>query len=192
MQVCTIAAGQTLVTAWGRPVRPSQTAIRTSSTPLALSSPLTRVQDLVQNRVSNLALEFAADVEVEGLLQRVPVPGDLQVQHAHLGSELFGGETVAAVPAALAGRLALLVAEVIGQLNRERPFHNRLRQLRQQPALASNVDALLPSVSDQPVDQFRLNEARLVPIPPRSAHLCSVEHFLHRVSCTEPQPAAHR
>ena len=52
MQVCTIASGQKALIAAGRPVRPSQTTIRTSSTPRALSSFITRSQNLAPSVVS--------------------------------------------------------------------------------------------------------------------------------------------
>ena len=52
MQVWTFVAGQTALMASGRPVRPSQTAIRTSSTPRALSSFITRSQNFAPSVVS--------------------------------------------------------------------------------------------------------------------------------------------
>jgi hypothetical protein len=45
MQVCTIACGQTVVTAAGSPTSPSQTTISTSSPPRALRSFITRPQN---------------------------------------------------------------------------------------------------------------------------------------------------
>jgi hypothetical protein len=52
MQVCTTVWGQTAVIASGSPVSPSQTAMSTSWMPRALSSFITRSQNLAPSVVS--------------------------------------------------------------------------------------------------------------------------------------------
>ncbi len=81
-------------------------------------------------------------------------------------ASVFGGVAVAPVPAALAGRVTLLIAQMVGELRGKRPLHHRLRQRGEQPALPSDVQALLTGLSDQPVDQVRVDQPRLVPVPP--------------------------
>src|SRR5215213_376635 len=53
MQVCTVACGNTAVIASGKPLRPSTTAISTSSTPRFLISFMTRSQNLAPSFCSS-------------------------------------------------------------------------------------------------------------------------------------------
>src|SRR4051794_9222715 len=85
MQVCTIVSGQTAVTASGSPVSPSQTTIRTSSTPRALSSFITRSQKFAPSvastqmpRTSFLPSVSTPTARCAALLRTVPLSRTLQ------------------------------------------------------------------------------------------------------------------
>ena len=69
----------------------------------------------------------------------VAVARNLQVDLAVLGQNRLAGMAVAAVAAATARRIALLVAQVIGQLGAQRSLQKRLLQLLEQPIVAQQV-----------------------------------------------------
>jgi hypothetical protein len=81
------------------------------------------------NRVWNeLRLEAAGAVARHGDL-------DLAV----LGQDRLRARPVAAVAAAAAGRIALLVAQVLGQLGSESPFDQGFLELLEQPIIPGQV-----------------------------------------------------
>lgn len=68
-----------------------------------------------------------------------PIAGHGQVDLPILGQHRLARMAVAAVAAAAAGRVALLVAQVLCQLCTQRPFHQRLLQLLEQSGLAGQI-----------------------------------------------------
>ena len=75
---------------------------------------------------------------------------------AILGQDRLRAGAVAAVAAAAAGRIALLVAEMLGQLGPKRTLDQRLLQLLEQPVLSGQIFGLL-IVSKQLIQKFRCN-----------------------------------
>jgi hypothetical protein len=72
-----------------------------------------------------------------------PVARDRDLNLSVLGQERLRAAAVAAVAAAAAGRIALLIPQVLGQLGAERAFDQRLLQPLEKPALAGQVFRLL-------------------------------------------------
>src|SRR5262249_1989754 len=75
---------------------------------------------------------------------------------AIVGQNRLRAGAVSAVAAAAAGRVAFLVAQVIGQLGPERALDQRLLQLLEKTVVTSQVFRLL-IVSQQLIKQFRSN-----------------------------------
>ena len=85
-----------------------------------------------------------------------------------------------------AGRVALLIAEVVGQLDRHRPLEDRLGHLLEQPSLAEELHTLLLRLRDQTVRKVLIHQPRLVsvtsrPAPP-SQSLPAIQNFRHCLS----------
>src|SRR6202040_741347 len=108
----------------------------------------------------DLAHRHAAGIEAENLLVKAVKPGlalgdqqrleaagpvarDPDVDLAIIGQDGLRAAAVAAVAAAAAGRIALLVAEMLAQLRSQRPFDQRLLQLFEKPVRARQVLRLL-------------------------------------------------
>ena len=97
--------------------------------------------DCVERPVLPLAgLALGHDLRIEGA---VAVARHLEIDRAILSQHGLGIAAVAMIVAAAAGRVALLVAEVVGQLRPERPFQQRLLQLLEQAIFAEQVFRLL-------------------------------------------------
>ncbi|BCL25110.1 hypothetical protein GCM10017668_69530 [Streptomyces tuirus] len=96
----------------------------------------------------------------------LPLPDDLRLERArsvtrHLdldrpdvGQHGLGPAPVAGVAAAPAGRIVLLIAEVIGDLAFQRRLQDPLGQLLQQPALPGQLQSLRPGPFHQHRDQL--------------------------------------
>ena len=96
-------------------------------------------QDLVVEAVEpGLALGDQLRLEAAG-----PVARDRDLDLAVLGQDRLRARPVAAVAAAAAGRVALLVAKMLGQLRTKRALDQRLLQLLEKPVLAGQVFGLL-------------------------------------------------
>src|SRR6476661_2867194 len=86
MQVWTTASGKTAVIASGKPLRPSTTAIRMSSTPRFLSSFMTRSQNLAPSFCSSqsprisLVPSALTPSDMHGLVADQPLVPDLDPQ----------------------------------------------------------------------------------------------------------------
>ena len=78
------------------------------------------------------ALALADQLRVEGA---VPVPRGGQIEVADLGAQPFRGRPVAGVPRPLTGRVALLIAQMIGQLDPQTRLQRASQHLREEPAL---------------------------------------------------------
>ena len=81
-----------------------------------------------------LALTYQAGRKRAG-----PVPGDLDLEGAHLRIDHLGRGAITGVTTGSLGRLALLVAQVIGQLCLQAPLQGLLQQRRQQPVSTSEL-----------------------------------------------------
>src|SRR5690606_3185914 len=89
-----------------------------------------------------------------------------QVNLAVFGQNRLRGMPVAAVAAAAAGRIPLLVSQVVRQLRSQRPLHQRLLQLLEQPLIAQKIVRVL-NPRQQLVQQLRL-DLRHLSVPPSS------------------------
>jgi hypothetical protein len=117
------------------------------------------------------------DLRVEGA---GPIPGHLQVHVPGLGEQPLGRGPVARVAAAPTGRIASLIAQMVGQLLSQRPLQHRLGHLLQQPALTQQLHALFLGLRDQVLGQLLIDQPSL-----RStalAHRLSLDCIGHRVS----------
>src|SRR6516165_10451089 len=85
-----------------------------------------------------------------------PIAWHRNLDFAILGQHRLRTRTVAAVAFAAACRIALLVAEVVGQLRPERALDQRLLQLFEKTAISSQVFRLL-IVSKKLIQQLRCN-----------------------------------
>ena len=83
---------------------------------------------------------------------------------ADLGAHRLGGGAVARVPRAVAGPVALLVAQVTGQLGLHPPLEDGLDHLRQEPALTSQRQSTLIGGGHQLVQHVVAEQ--LTPQPP--------------------------
>ena len=109
-------------------------------------------QNLVVEAVKmRLALGDQLRLEAAGAVAR-----DRDLDLAVIGQDRLAARAVAAVAAAAAGRIALLVAQVLGQLRPKRPLDQRLLQLFEKPVFASQVLWLL-IVGKQLIKQLRGN-----------------------------------
>jgi hypothetical protein len=84
-------------------------------------------------------LPLLDDLRLEGAGH---VPRDTDLGRAHVGEYGLGPVPVAAVPRAFAGRIVLVMAEVIGHLPVQGRLQDPLGQLLQQPALAGQLQPL--------------------------------------------------
>jgi len=125
------------------------------------------------------ALALAHDL---GLVGAVAVPRHVQIERACLGDQLLRGVAVAAVSRPVPGRVADLVAEVIGQLFGQRPLEHGLGHLLEQAALAEQLHALLTGLLDERLGLLGIEELWLLRRASGSSHLDSVQHFFHGVS----------
>jgi hypothetical protein len=87
-----------------------------------------------------------------------PVPRRGQSDVADLGRQGLGRRAVPGVWAAPPGRVALLVAEMISQLRSQAPLEHRLDHLRQEPALAGQLQITGVDLGHQLVEQAGVNQ----------------------------------
>ena len=125
--------------------------------------------DLLQVRLDVSGREAAAverqDLVVEPFEPPLPLPDDLRLEcplavpgrldpHlAMLGEKRLRRRPVPRVPCPASRLLVRLEPEVVGQLDLQRPLHQPLGQLREQPAAAGDL-LLRPSPSKQLVDHL--------------------------------------
>ncbi|GAB3003113.1 hypothetical protein GCM10023080_081010 [Streptomyces pseudoechinosporeus] len=94
------------------------------------------------------ALPLLDDLRLEGA---GGVPGHLHLDRTHVGQHGLRPGAVAAVAVVLPGRIVLLIADVVGDLALQGGLQHPLGQLLQQPALAGQLQPLVPG----PVNQHR-------------------------------------
>ena len=87
-----------------------------------------------------------------------PVPWGRQSHVADLGGQRLGRRAVAGVGAPPARRVALLVAEMLGQLGRQAPLEHRLDHLGQKPALAGQLQVAGVNLGHQLIEQAGINQ----------------------------------
>jgi hypothetical protein len=96
-------------------------------------------------------LAFAHDLRLEAA---VPVTGHFDLDRSDVGGHRLGPASVAGVGGVLAGRVVLVIAEVVGDLTFQSRLQHPLGQLLQQPTLTDQIQALLPGLSHQLPDQI--------------------------------------
>lgn len=84
----------------------------------------------------------------------VPIPRGVQVDHADLGGDPARGDPVAGVARAVAGRVVLLVPQMVGQLSTHTPLQDGLEHLGQEPARAGQRDTPLISGRQELINQL--------------------------------------
>jgi hypothetical protein len=102
-------------------------------------------------------LPLTHDLRLEGA---VPVAGDRYLDRSHLGEHGLAAGAVAGVAAVLAGRVVLVMAEVVGEIAFQGGLQQPLGQLRQQPALACQPESLGLGPAHQLVDQLIVHRLR--------------------------------
>ena len=94
-------------------------------------------------------------------------------------------------PAAVASGVALLVAQVVGELDRHRPLEDRLGHLLEQTTLTQQLDAVGLGLGDKPISEVLIDEPRFILVTPWPAHPCSVQpgtqNFSHCLSSPNSQ-----
>ena len=103
------------------------------------------------------------------LERRVTVPRGVQLHRADLAPQRLRGRPVVGVRAAPPGRVALLVTEVIGQLDLQPAFEHRLDHLRQEPARPGQPQHIPVHRLQQPVQKRLVQQLRTQ--RPRRRHL---------------------
>ena len=96
-------------------------------------------------------LPLGDDLRLEG---GVPVAGDVDLDRPDLGQHRLGSVPVAGVPAVAPGRVVAAVAQVVGELALERGLDQPLGQLREQPALAGQLQPAGTGTPGQLGDQL--------------------------------------
>ena len=131
-------------------------------------------QDAVVETVQ-AALALGHDRRLEAA---VAVARNRQLDRAVLGQHRLARMAVAAVARAAACRIALLVAQAIGQLGAQRPLQKRLLQLLEKPLIAQKVFRRLV-IGQQPVWKFRSQSRHR-----RSSHtrFRTRQPLLHKIS----------
>ena len=87
-----------------------------------------------------------------------PVPWGRQSHVADLGGHRLGRGAVPGVGAPPARRVALLVAEMLGQFGGQAPLEHRLDHLGQEPALAGQLQVAGVNLGHQLVEQAGINQ----------------------------------
>jgi hypothetical protein len=96
-----------------------------------------------------------------GRKRGVAVAWHLQVDRADLGQHRLGPGAVAGVGAVAAGRIAVGIAEVVGELTLKRTLQHQLDHLLQQPVRADQADPPLAGLGDQPRSQLLIDRVQL-------------------------------
>jgi hypothetical protein len=96
-----------------------------------------------------------------------PVPGDVQLDRPDVGQHRLAGRSVAGVARSGTGRIALLVAEMLGHLGLQRAFQDQFDQPGQQPAFADQVHPLAAGPLDQLLGQIPVQLGRTRQLRPR-------------------------
>ncbi len=100
-------------------------------------------------------LALARDLRVEAA---VAVPRHGQADRADVGQQRLARHAVAAVPAAAAGRVELLMAQVPGHLLGQRPLQHGLGDLGQLPVRARQLHALGLGLAQQLVGHLLVDQ----------------------------------
>lgn len=95
------------------------------------------------NRAASLILDQLR------LKRPVPITGHLDVHRSHIGQHLLGPGAVAGVGSVSAGRLVLVVAEMLRHLRLETGLQHVLGQAAQQPTWPDQIDAILAGTFHQ-------------------------------------------
>jgi hypothetical protein len=120
---------------------------------------LTGGQSLCRQRQDDLvdtgqpALAFLDDLRVEAA---VGVAGHLDLDRPDLGEYRLGAGSVAGVATTAAGRVVLVIAQVLGHLRVQCSLEHVLGQLVEQPVRADQLDALFLRLSQQSLSQLPL------------------------------------
>jgi hypothetical protein len=104
----------------------------------------------------------------------IPVPRHDDVHRPGLGEHGLRTAAVTGIPAITAGRVILLVAEVIVQLALERALNDHLGQLAQQPALAGQLQPAGAGSLGQLAQQLLISRREL-----RAVLVLLVRHVCH-------------
>ena len=120
-------------------------------------------------------LPLLDDLRLEGA---VAVAGHGYLHRADVGQHGLGAFAVAGVAAVLAGRIMLVIAEVVGDLALQGGLQQPLGQLLQQPALAGQLQTLGLGPVHQLVDQLVVHGLRRhQPLPTRQTSDRSRSHW---------------
>jgi hypothetical protein len=116
----------------------------------------------------------------------VAVAGPVDRYRADLGQHRLGSDAAAGVAAVLAGRVVLVIAEVVGDLSFQGRLHDQLGQPLQQAALAGQLQAIGPGLRYQLTDELLIQDVRLRLRRVRVGHRVSIDvggrYIEHQVS----------
>lgn len=136
-----------------------------------------RQHHLVHARQSPLPLHD--DLRLEAA---AAVAGHVDLDRPDVGQHSLGAASVAGVPATRAGRVVLLISEVVGDLALQGGFQHALGQLLQQSALAGQLQAPLAGPIDQLPDQLVVQQVcRQIDRPDLFNRLDGGSHVAHQV-----------
>jgi hypothetical protein len=95
----------------------------------------------------------------------VPVPGHVDPDRTDIGQHRLVPHTIAGVPAVLTRRVALVIAQVIGDLTFQGRPQDPLRELLQQTTIPGQLQTRRTGLPHQLSDQLRVDTVRRLPRP---------------------------
>jgi hypothetical protein len=123
------------------------------------------VRPFADNEITNLTdtgeapLPLRDDLRLEG---GVPIAWDVDLDRTDLGQHGLDAVPVAGVPAVPARRVVAVVAEVVGDLALQRGLVQALGQLREQPALAGQLQPARSGPASETGNQLLVDRVQLV------------------------------
>src|SRR5690606_26903886 len=87
-----------------------------------------------------------------------PIPRRVEPDRADLGRDRLGGRPVPGVRRATPGGVALLVADMVGQLRLQPPLEHSLDETRQEPALAGQLQLPGTDTGHELIEQTSVDE----------------------------------